>query len=132
MPDSTGDGPGSFVADRTVLDLVVVGRLERLGADTGEDLMGQLTEMFLTDAGVQLDLMREALAQNDLSAVAWSAHMLSGASANLGAVELAGLSSELEIAAAAGELADGCGALESIATGLNRVRVALHGRLPIS
>ena len=78
-----------------VLDEQVVGRLERLGKTVGEDLMGQLVILFLADADASVVALREALAGDDAAAVIRSAHTLSGASANLGATDLARLCATL-------------------------------------
>jgi HPt (histidine-containing phosphotransfer) domain-containing protein len=110
---------------RPVLDPDVIDRLVRLGDAAGEDLLAQLASLFLTDAGVRVTAMQAALARRDAAGVAWSAHQLSGASANLGAAELARLAATLEAASAADELSDGQVEMEAIEAELDRVRVAL-------
>jgi HPt (histidine-containing phosphotransfer) domain-containing protein len=108
-----------------VLDVEVIGRLERLGKASGEDLMGQLTELFLTDADARMKTLHLALARDDAAEVGRSAHTLSGASANLGATELAQLCATLATDGAAGDLAGGGALLGAVEIELERVRIAL-------
>jgi CheY-like chemotaxis protein/HPt (histidine-containing phosphotransfer) domain-containing protein len=111
-----------------VLDAQVVGRLERLGDAAGEDLMGQLTTMFLADADAWVVALREGLAGDDAVAVHRSAHTLSGASANLGATDLARLCASLATDGGAGDLVHGGARLGAIEAELGRVRSALISR----
>jgi two-component system, sensor histidine kinase and response regulator len=108
-----------------VLDVEVIGRLERLGKASGEDLMGQLTELFLTDADARMKTLHLALARDDAAEVGRSAHTLSGASANLGATGLAQLCATLATDGAAGDLAGGGALLGAVEIELERVRIAL-------
>jgi CheY-like chemotaxis protein len=111
--------------DRPVLDTQVVERLERLGQAAGEDLMGQLATLFLTDAEVRIAALRQALARDDAAAVVHSAHTLSGAGANLGATVLARLCATLAADGAVGDLSGAEMLLEAVEAELDRVRVAL-------
>ena len=56
---------GPAAASKPVLDPQIIDRLERLGDATGEDLMGQLTELFLSDADLRVAELRDALAAGD-------------------------------------------------------------------
>jgi len=115
---------------RPVLDARVVGRLERLGNRAGEDLMEQLAVLFLTNADARVNAMRKALSRDDAGAVVRSAHTLSGASANLGATELARLCATLATDGAAGDPAGGGVLVQEIEAELERVRHALDSRTP--
>jgi CheY-like chemotaxis protein len=110
---------------RPVLDPEVVGRLERLGEAAGEDLMGQLTTLFLADARVRVAALRQGLTRDDAAAVARSAHMLSGSSASLGAAELARVCAALATVSATGDLLSGRVQVDAVETELERVRLAL-------
>jgi CheY-like chemotaxis protein/HPt (histidine-containing phosphotransfer) domain-containing protein len=112
------------------LDATVIGRLERLGEAAGEDLMGQLTELFLADADASLVAMREALVGGDTDAVTRTAHTLSGASANLGATNLARLCATLATDGSAGDVVGGGALVEAVEAELGRVRSALGSRIP--
>jgi CheY-like chemotaxis protein len=115
-------------AIRPVLDPAVVGRLEHLGSAAGEDLFGQLTALFLADARVRVATLRQALDREDAAAVSRAAHMLSGASANLGAAELAHLCADFACDDAAGQLTGGRLRLEMVEAELDHVRTALCSR----
>jgi PAS domain S-box-containing protein len=115
-------------AEAPPLDAKIVERLERLGADAGEDLMEQLTALFLADADMGVAAMRDALAGRDAAALVHSAHTLRGASANVGANALAGLCATLEADTASGNLAAGQAQLAALETELGRVRSALSSR----
>jgi CheY-like chemotaxis protein/HPt (histidine-containing phosphotransfer) domain-containing protein len=117
-------------SERAVLDLEVVTRLEQLGATAGENLMGQLAELFLASADVRIDELRDALARPDPAAVAAAAHSLRGASANLGATDLARRCTMLETHGNAGNLGRGDVILEALELELARVRGALEAWLP--
>jgi CheY-like chemotaxis protein len=121
---------GGPPAGRAVLDADVVGRLERLGRETGEDLLGQLATLYLADAGARVVALRHALVHDDGAAVVRSAHLLSGASANMGAAELGRLCAHLEVVGAGGELTGGAAQLQAIESELERVRLALRSWTP--
>jgi HPt (histidine-containing phosphotransfer) domain-containing protein len=139
-PDMTGSSPGVdpeavvtitgapdllAEASRPALDADVIGRLERLGESTGEDLMGQLTVLFVDDANALVAALHQGLDADDPAAVVRAAHSLSGASANLGAGDLSHLCATLASDGAAGDLAGGRVLLASIETELARVYSAL-------
>ena len=87
-----------------VLDAEVIARLKRLGEDAGQDLLGELTTIFLADADIRMAELRTAIAEEDATTVARLAHTLSGASASIGATDLANLFLDLERRAMAGDL----------------------------
>jgi two-component system sensor histidine kinase/response regulator len=109
-----------------VLDAEIIGRLGQLGDATGEDLLGQLTVLFLADADTKIIDLRDAIIADDAAAVVRSAHSLSGASANLGATHLAGLCASLELNGASGDLTGGSRLLDALEHELGRVHLALH------
>jgi PAS domain S-box-containing protein len=129
--DSLESEPGDEVekleppATRAALDPEVVDRLVRMGKSSGDDLMGQLTTLFLEDADIRLDALRKGLAGEDASAVTRSAHILGGASANLGARSLADMCAGLATKSATGDLDGGSELLDELETELGRVRLAL-------
>jgi two-component system, sensor histidine kinase and response regulator len=113
---------------RPALDAQIVDRLERVGASAGEDLMGQVTILFLADAHELTRELREALVAQDATSVLRAAHTLSGASANIGATELARLSATLATDGAAHSLAGAGLLLVGVEAELERVRCALEAR----
>ena len=111
--------------DRPALDADVVGRLERLGAETGEDFMGQLAHVFLADAETRIVALRQALARDDGPALIGIAHTMCGASANLGAADLARLCAHLATNGAVVDLESVEALIQSVEAELARVRSAL-------
>jgi CheY-like chemotaxis protein len=132
-PAQRGSGTrteSSAVTDtaRAVLDPDVVGRLDRLGSAAGKDLFGQLTTLFLADARIRVAALRQALDREDAAAVTQAAHMLSGASANVGAAELAHLCADFAADDAVGQLTSGRQRLERVEAELDHVRGELRSR----
>ena len=117
--------PPADASESAGLDPEVLGRLARLDKSAGGDFMAQLAKLFLADADVRVHALREALAEDDADEVARTAHTLSGASANLGATDLARLCATLATDGAAGDLAGGVALLEAVEAELGRLRPAL-------
>lgn len=111
--------------DEPALDAVVLYRLERLGAEAGEDLVGELATLFLTDADIRIAALHEALARLDGAALIHAAHTLCGASANLGAAILARLCARLATDGTVGGIENAEALLRSVEKELARVRLAL-------
>ncbi len=125
---SSPNGAEPTGPDTPALDAQVVTRLERLGNAAGEDLMAQLSTLFLADADVRLSAMRLAFAGGDDAELIRSAHAMTGASANVGASVLAGLCATLEADGLSGCLAEGQDQLDAVQSELGRVRLALNLR----
>ncbi|HEY0870044.1 MAG TPA: Hpt domain-containing protein [Acidothermaceae bacterium] len=113
-----------------VLDDEILERLERLGASVGEDLLGQLIVLFLADADTHVIDLRRAVAASMPGDVVRLAHSLSGASANLGASNLALMCTGLETAGSVGDLVTGALLLDALEIELGQVRAALILRIP--
>ena len=113
-----------------MLDDVVVARLQRLGTAAGEDLLGQLAVLFLTEADGWIVAFRDALARRDAGALMRTAHTLRGAAANLGASELARLCATAETESKAGSLEGAEARLALIEAEIERVRHALIAAVP--
>jgi HPt (histidine-containing phosphotransfer) domain-containing protein len=113
----------------SVLDTEIIGRLRRLGEGVNEDLLGQLTVLFLTDADVQIHDLRQAIEAADAVAIVGAAHSLRGASANLGATGLVELCSSLETDAAADDLSSAVRLVDALVVELARVRSALGSQI---
>jgi PAS domain S-box-containing protein len=108
-----------------VLDPAIRAGLERLGQASDEDLIGQLTSLFLSDAPGWVTALRRGLESGDAGEVAWSAHTMSGASANVGASELARLCATLSNDGTAGDLSRGEALLGAVEGEFARVCSAL-------
>jgi CheY-like chemotaxis protein len=110
------------------LDAQVTEQLEQLGEAAGEDLMGQLTILFLTDSEIHLAELRAGVAEHDGSAIYRAAHTLTGASANIGAIVLSRLCSTLARNGTADDLTASETLVEAVAAELQRVRTTLESR----
>ena len=84
------------------LDPVTIESLRDLGESIGQDLLSEVSRLFLDRGEVRLDGMREGIAQEDLSAVERWAHSLKGSAGTLGAMDLSSLCADLERLAASG------------------------------
>lgn len=122
---STADLETTLAGSAPVLDAEVIARLRRLGEDAGQDLLGELTTIFMADADIRMAELRTAIAEQEAATVARLAHTLSGASASIGATELAHLCLDLERRATAGDLTGGATLAEPVAAEVERVRLAL-------
>ena len=92
------------------------------------DPLAELIDLFLQEAPTQLDAMRQAVAKNDMTAMARivsAATALKGSAGNLGARSLAALCDEIEQAAKAGFLADAEPVLDKATAEFARVRGTL-------
>ena len=123
---------GASAPSQPVLDAQVIARLERLGSTAGVDLMAQLITLFLAESDASIVAMRTAVAVGDAIAVQRAAHALSGASANLGATDLARLCGTLASDGATDDLERMPARFDTIEAELERVRAALHEWTPAS
>ena len=81
------------------IDAASLARL-RSHFDTGEStLFNELVELFINELPRRLDAIRLALARNDTKEIAAAAHVLRGSSMLVGALAMAGLCLEIELAA---------------------------------
>jgi two-component system sensor histidine kinase/response regulator len=90
------DGEAGPLPVDDALDATVIAQLRDLGDMAGEDLIGQLVELFVASAAIETADLRRALEAGDATAVARIAHSLRGSSANVGARGLAQLCATLE------------------------------------
>jgi CheY-like chemotaxis protein/HPt (histidine-containing phosphotransfer) domain-containing protein len=124
MPISTGTS--HFTAAAAVLDRRVLARLQ---ADLGDDtlaIVGELIDLFLTDAPQQIAAIRTALAADTADIVQRAAHTLKSTSASLGAQSLATQCDVLETLARDRRLADGPDQLHLITGIYAQTERALH------
>jgi HPt (histidine-containing phosphotransfer) domain-containing protein len=119
MPDD-GKGP---IDEAVFADL-----LESTGGDP--EFLAELIDIYLDDAPRQVAAMREAARNGRTEGIVQPAHTLKGASASLGAANLAELSRALELAARVGAVDDAADAVDGIEAELGRVRGALLARKP--
>ena len=118
---TNGAGHG---AGLQVLDETIVLELEALDGD----VLGDLVALYFDDAAERVAALGDGVARADPDAVARMAHTLKGSSSTLGAAHVAHITSELEQAARAGDLAPAAALLESLHLALEETRKAFRER----
>lgn len=108
------------------LDATVIASLMDLG---GEPLLAELVDLFCADAPSQMAELQEAAREGDAARIAAAAHSLKSSCANLGAVRLAELSRQLELAGRAGTIESAADVIELSRVELERVSAALKEHL---
>jgi HPt (histidine-containing phosphotransfer) domain-containing protein len=103
------------------------GRLSELRelSDGSDDLLRELADIFLRDSAPRIATLRDAVAAGDMHTVRMIAHVLKGASRNLGASQLADYCQTLELAAKSDSIVVAGGAVQAIESECERVRTAL-------
>lgn len=103
------------------LDLSTLNELREMLEDGLDELLAE----YLDDVPRQLAKLRDAVAVNDLTAVAAIAHTLKGSSGNLGISRLYQICSALEQEANSGEVADASAMLRVIESEYTQVKLQL-------
>jgi HPt (histidine-containing phosphotransfer) domain-containing protein len=119
------------MANRTVVEAEVdmsvddeaVGRIRAIGGDL---LVEQMIELFVIDVPARLERLRCAVAAGDRTAVARAAHSIRGSAATLGALAVARLCTELELAAKVPETNLGAG-IDALADAISLASEELRG-----
>jgi len=88
-----------------LLDLKTVRELALLEVGPGDSFLPHFLEAFAADAGATLERLRERLRAGDGRELAREVHRLRGASASIGAAQLARELAEIELGARHGSLA---------------------------
>ena len=121
--DPAAPPPAEENGAEETLDPGVLERLRDLGDD---DLLAELSAMFLDDASSRVAALRRALEAGDAESVEQTAHTLKGSSGNMGAARMAALCARLQEAGALGDLSGGAKLLDLLEEELGRVRPALE------
>jgi two-component system, sensor histidine kinase and response regulator len=111
------------------LDPAVLETLRSLQEEGEPDLLAELAEMFLDDAALQLEGLREAIGEADAQKVRGISHALKGSSGNMGATRVSEVCAELEMAGESGDLAAAPGLLERLEEELSLARPALEAEV---
>lgn len=104
------------------LNRAAIENLRELG---GDEMLVELTEMFIDDAASSLSALKKSVEHGDTTRVERVAHTLKGSSGNMGATRMADICSELEQAGASKDMADAPAQLERLEAEFERVRLAL-------
>ena len=121
VPEVGTEEDGGRLLDPARLD--DLGRLEAL---TGQPLVREIVERFLTETPQRLERMRESLGRADAETLAFVAHSLKGSSGQIGALRLTSLSAELEASARQARLDTAPGLLVALDQELGRVAPLLE------
>jgi two-component system, sensor histidine kinase and response regulator len=111
------------------LDPAVLETLRSLQEEGEPDLLTELAGMFLDDAALQLEGLREAIGEADAQRVRSISHALKGSSGNMGATRVSEVCAELEMAGESGDLAPAPGLLERLEEELSLARPALEAEV---
>ena len=87
------------------LDPAVIETLRSLQDEGEPDLVAELAGMFLDDAALRLEELRDAIGVGDAAKVRGVSHALKGSSGNMGATRVHGVCADLESAGESGDLA---------------------------
>ncbi len=121
--------PSGADAPEAALDPRSLDDLEALqGEDSGEDIVGELVDLYVGDAPGKIDAIAAGLAAGDADAVEHAAHALKGSSASLGAGPLAALCKRLETMGRHRDLQGGDAVLAEVRAEYARVIDALKAR----
>lgn len=113
------------------LDLHTIQELERLQIEYGNpEFVGQLVQMFLTNAPKRMTQIGDAIARADATTLEHVAHTLKSNCAMLGASRLAAMCAELEKLGGARTLAETAAIYQNAETEFTRVRQALEAIRP--
>jgi HPt (histidine-containing phosphotransfer) domain-containing protein len=112
-----------------VVDITVLLSFEELQEDGGADLVVELVELYLQDAPVKINAIRQAVAQADRDSLTRAAHSLKGSSGTLGVRQLASVCEELEFLADDALTSDATALVDRLQEEFVRVREVLTSEL---
>jgi HPt (histidine-containing phosphotransfer) domain-containing protein len=129
---ASGSQPASETtgkAEPAVLDVSALATIRSLERPGSSDLLKRVIDRYSADAPRLVETLRTAAANADAYALQVAAHTLKSASANVGAVSLAGMCKELEITGRNGAVAGAAAVLPALERELDRVHCALQAEL---
>jgi HPt (histidine-containing phosphotransfer) domain-containing protein len=108
----------------------VIALLRDLATQDGQDLFGELADLFLGELASRVDGIRSGVLAADPGAVFQWAHSLKGSAGNLGATRLAALCEQIEHEARQGSTTESVALLHALEMQARRVRSALEEACP--
>ncbi len=123
-PQSIMDNPSEQVLDPEVIEC-----LKELGGEDDPGLFAELVDMFLHDTPERLTALQTALASDDIKEIERVAHSMKSSCGNLGAMGLADLCFQIEMAGRNGTVDDLKSLVERSDDEYQRVRSALESEL---
>jgi PAS domain S-box-containing protein len=115
--------------EAVVLDRAALAGIRALERPGSGDLLRRVIDRYCEDAPRLMASMRAAAANEDAPALQIAAHTLKSASANFGALALAGLCKDLEMTGRSGVIAGASAAMPQLERELERVTQALQAEL---
>lgn len=79
-----------------IVDSTAIENLRALGDDDGGGFLREILEIYLADAPLQVNALRECLARGDQAGFTRAAHTIKGSSANVGTGRVRALAEEIE------------------------------------
>jgi len=124
-------GPSEQVTETETdaVDMAVLLSFEELQEDNEASLVAELIELYLHDASVKIDAIRQAVAQTESASLKSAAHSLKGSSGTLGVHQLALICEELEFLDDAGSTPAAKGLLQRLEVEFVRVQEVLNSEL---
>jgi two-component system sensor histidine kinase/response regulator len=114
---------------RDTIDRKVLDTLQSLRREKAPNLLPKVLHMYLNHAPQLLNTMRDAVAHNDALALQRAAHSLKSSSANVGAMQLAAFSKEMEALGKAQKVDQAVSLLATIEAEYTMVEEALQREL---
>jgi signal transduction histidine kinase/CheY-like chemotaxis protein/HPt (histidine-containing phosphotransfer) domain-containing protein len=99
LPSASGEVQPPAEQQNSLLDPEALGRIRACQQDGAEDLVGQVIALFQQETPRLLRDLQYASSKDDVEALKFAAHSMKSCSFHVGAVQLAGLSRELEMTA---------------------------------
>ncbi len=113
----------------SAIDLAILDQRRELGQRCGQDILGNIVQMYLRQPPEWLGTFQDALTANHAEGVCQTAHVFKTSSGNVGAITLVELCQLLEQQGAAKDLSEGTLILSKIETEYESVRYALPALL---
>jgi HPt (histidine-containing phosphotransfer) domain-containing protein len=114
------------MSDSPILEPEAIANLRSINPDDNGSFLGQLVDLFLSDAPQRIAQMEMALTQNRGTELGHLAHAIKGSAANFGASRLVALCFELEQLGKANQLAAVGEKLSALKIEFARTRPALE------
>jgi two-component system sensor histidine kinase/response regulator len=116
-------------APKDPIDHSILASLRELQGEDEPDIVAELAQMFLEDVPLRLTELREAIETGDAPSVERIAHTLKGSSANMGAMRMESICSEIEEMGRMGELESVRALISELEEEFGRVRTVFAREL---
>ena len=104
--------------ERTEIEREIMDKAKEWVGEYGEDFLVELIDVYLDDAPARMEQLQRAVDGGDAEAISREAHTLKSSSANVGAMTLAAMAQQIELAGRGG------GTTDSLAEAVGRMAAA--------